>query len=380
MKILIASDFYKPTINGVVTSMINLKSGLERLGHEVRVLTLSSRTESYMEDGVYYVASLDVSKIYPGCRFTIGHAGNKAFDIMEWKPDIIHTQNEFSTFFIAKQIARKLKIPVVHTYHTVYGDYVHYFFRSKKMGRKTVVHCTKNLGKSVTCIVAPTHKIANLLEEYGVVCPVHIFPTGISVEKFYAKVEDEEIIRIKNYLSIPENHTVLLSVSRIGKEKNIDELITYMKKLKERKITLVIVGDGPERKNLIKLVEKYGLIDIVKFTGMVSPKTIPTYYQMADLFVSASTSEAQGLTYIEALAAGTPILCKQDECLEGVLEEKNNGYAFANEDEFFEKLELYLQSNEKEQLCINAKNTATKFSKETFVNNLAGLYQVYCNK
>lgn len=382
MKILIVSDFYKPTINGVVASIINLKSGLELLGHEVRVLTLSPTKKSYYdeEEKVYYIGSLNAEKIYPEARLSMRSFGKEKKDILEWGPDIIHTQNEFSTFYIEKQIFKKTNIPNVHTYHTVYSDYTHYFFKNKKVGVTAAVACTKLLGRKVNCIIAPTNKIHTILSGYRVKCPVHTIPSGISLEKFLRKVSDEKISELKKKLNIPEEHMVLLSISRIGKEKNVDELIRCMKTLQGRQITLVIVGDGPEKKKIEKMVEKLGLSDTVVFAGMVSPKKVPMYYQMADLFVSASTSEAQGLTYIEALATGTPILCRKDDCLKGVLDEGNNGYLYRSEKEFIQKLDFYIQDEDKERMQKNAKQTVEKYSKESFVKSLENLYEMYIRK
>lgn len=381
MKVLIVSDLYKPTINGVVTSIVNLKSGLEAQGHDVRVLTLALGKKSYYEDGVYYIGSIDAGKIYPDARFTFKNTKKEEDEIINWNPDVIHTQNEFSTFFIARRIAKRMKsIPRIHTYHTVYSDYTHYFFKTKKLGVTAVIACTKLLGRSVSCIIAPTQKIYNILNTYKVACPVHIIPSGIFLEKFYREVQEDELIEMKNNLDISEKDLVLLSVSRLGREKNIDELVCYMTKLKGKNVKLIVVGDGPERKRLNRLAEKLQLTDIVKFTGMVSPKKVSVYYHLADLFVSASTSEAQGLTYIEALATGTPILCRNDECLEGVLEEGKNGYSFTNEREFFEKLKIYLNEEGKEQMSLNAIQTTAKYSKECFVESILNLYELYEKK
>ncbi|MFI3238404.1 MAG: glycosyltransferase family 4 protein [Lachnospiraceae bacterium] len=377
MKILIASDWYEPVINGVVTSIINLKSGLEELGHEVRVLTLSMSSESYREGDVYYIGSLDAQRVYPGARIKLKLTQNEVKDIIAWKPDVIHTQNEFSTFFIARKIAKRLSIPMIHTYHTMYEDYTHYFFKTKTVGRKAVVVCSKLLGKNVSCIIAPTYKINRIVKSYHVECPIHTVPTGISLKKFQAKTGIEQMHAIKEALGIPSDHLVLVSVSRLGKEKRMDELIRYMNKLKGRNISLVIVGDGPQKKYLGKLIQQLQLSSQVKLTGMIAPDQIPTYYQLGDLFVSASTSEAQGLTYIEALASATPLLCRKDDCLEGVLEEGVNGYSFETEEEFIQKLEKYMMQNDREQMSLNAENSSAKFSRETFAGSLEELYTLY---
>lgn len=380
MKILIVSDFYKPTVNGVVTSILNLKSGLEVLGHEVRILTLSTRSESYVDGDVYYIRSTDASRIYPDARFTLKSTKNEIADILSWKPDIVHSQNEFSTFFIGRKIVKHLSIPNIHTYHTVYGDYTHYFFRSKKLGLRAVDVCTKLLGKSVTCIISPTEKIHGLLEHYQVACPVHTIPSGIELDKFFHKVDSTTIKDLKTRLHIPEEHTVLLSVSRLSKEKNMGELINYMQYLTNSPISLVIVGDGPEKDKLQKLITRLHLDDRVILTGMVPPNEVPAYYQMADLFTSASTSEAQGLTYIEALASGTPLLCKEDDCLVGVLDECKNGYIFRSKDEFLEKLDIFLNKSSYDDMKMCAQTTVEKFSIANFAKNVNEIYKLYYNQ
>lgn len=378
MKILIASDCYKPSINGIVTSILNLKSGLEELGHEVRVLTLSNSTKSFKEDEVYYIGSFDIGRMYPGImRVQITNSRRELSDIEKWKPDIIHTQSEFCTFFMAKKIAKDLSIPIIHTYHTVYEDYTHYFSTSRRLGKKTVKTLTNYYGGNVNGMVAPTQKINKILDDYGVPCPIHIVPTGISMEKFQQRCTDEEVLNLKNSLNIPLDETILLSVSRLGKEKNISQLIEYMSKIKDKKITFVIVGDGPDKEKLAHLVEKLKLSDKVKLTGSIPHDRIPMYYQMSDLFASASTSETQGLTYIEALATGTPILARKDTCLDGVLDEFKNGYSFENEEEFLSKLNLFLEHKGSKALANNAKNTAEKFTKENFAKSLVNLYQIY---
>ena len=120
MKILITSDWYLPAVNGVVTSVKNLRRELEARGHEVRVLTLSQNRHSCRKDGVTCLGSVAAGLIYPGARLRTALAGKWVREIVEWGPDVVHSQCEFSTFFLARRIAEELDIPLVHTYHTVY--------------------------------------------------------------------------------------------------------------------------------------------------------------------------------------------------------------------------------------------------------------------
>ena len=98
MKILITTDWYAPTVNGVVTSVLSLRRELLAQGHDVRVLTLSQTPHSRCEDGVTYIGAVSAGMIYPGARLRMAPGRELLTDLVEWKPDVIHSQCEFSTF------------------------------------------------------------------------------------------------------------------------------------------------------------------------------------------------------------------------------------------------------------------------------------------
>ncbi len=375
MKILIACDCYSPTVNGVVTSVLNLKNALLKKGHQVKILTLSNTLKTHTSEDVHKIGSITIGKLYPGARLRTSIAKKSISAIAEWNPDIIHTQSEFSIFDIAKKLSKRCSAPIVHTYHTAYENYTHYFFPNKNIGKAIAKRITTRITKKADVVVAPTSKISRLLEKYNTPCPIHIAPTGIALERFSKILSNKSILDLKERLGIPQNDFVLLSLSRIGKEKNIEELLHCINMLKHKNISLIVAGDGPKKNELEILAYDLGIDGKVFFTGMVSPKDVPLYYKTADLFVSASTSETQGLTYIEALASGTPLLCKQDDCLAGVLNEGENGYSFLNVEDFVLKINVFMHKKNILQFKENAINTAKKFSRENFAENLLSVYK-----
>ena len=360
MKILLTTDWYKPVVNGVVTSVINLKNELERRGHEVRVLTLSRTFASYEEEGVYYIKSLNLEKIYPNARAVLPHAEPLIQELIWWRPEVVHSQCEFMTFSYAAKIARKCNCPLIHTYHTVYEDYIHYLpggFSQYKAGaklEKKAVACFSRmvLGKTSQVIV-PTQKVENILKKYGVEEPVAVMPTGIELGRFKERISREEIDRKKKELGIPLENKVLISVGRLAKEKNLEELLEYFSKLiKEgagKNLTFLIAGDGPDRENLGTLAKKLQITDQVIFTGMIAPEEVGRYYKLGDVFVCASSSETQGITYIEALACGLPALCRKDECLDQVVTDGYNGFQYENYEYFKMHLNYILEDEERRQ-------------------------------
>ena len=374
MKILIATECYSPVINGVVTSVVNLHQELINLGHEVRILTLSGKLRSFEEDGVTYIGSLGIGKVYPGARVALTTENIYLKALIEWEPDIIHSQSEFSTFQMARHIAKKLHTPIVHTYHTIYEDYTHYFSPNKKWGKAMAARFTKSILKHTEGVIAPTDKVRCLLEGYGVNQNIHVVPTGINLGLCVKEVENSKKQKLKDTIGIPNNHRVLISVGRLAKEKNLEEIILFLSTLQTNNLTLLIVGDGPYRSYLEKYVSELGLKDEVKFTGMVLPEEISAFYQLGDVFVSASNSETQGLTYLEAMANGIPALCRKDACLEKVIVDEVNGWQYSSYKEFVTGLESLLKN--REYISQNARlDVISNYSSTVFVKKVEKIYQ-----
>lgn len=376
MKILLTSDWYTPAVNGVVTSVRNLKCGLEARGHEVRIITLSRTRHSYEKDGVIYVGSVKANVVYPGARLRITFGKKWMNRMRRWKPDIVHSNCEFCTFPLAQRISQELQIPLIHTYHTVYENYTHYFSPSKAWGRKMVTAFTRKVAQKTDALIAPTEKVKVLLQGYGISNPLYVLPTGIDQQKFFMEHKELERIRIRKQLGILPEQVVLISVGRMAKEKNCDELIRMMVHFRREDIRLLFVGDGPYRHKMQKLAEKLDVDRQIIFTGMISPKQISRYYQAGDLFVSASASETQGLTYIEALMSGLPMLCRRDDSLCGVIQENVNGWQYDSETEYIQKVRHFIEHPEqKKVLTRNALQIGESFSVPVFAYHAEQIYQ-----
>lgn len=377
MKILITSDWYAPAVNGVVTSVKNLRQELERRGHEVRVLTLSQTTRSWEEGGVTYLGSVPAGLVYPGARLRTPVVRKWVRELIAWGPDVVHSQCEFSTFFLARRIAEALGIPLVHTYHTVYEDYTHYFSPSVRFGKKAVAVFSRWVAAHTDCLIAPTGKVRLLLQSYGVDKPVFVVPSGIDLRRFGGEPDPWRMAVLRASLDIPQDRTILVSVGRLAEEKNLDELLRLRSALGGCAVTLLLVGDGPDRPRLECLAAELGLAapDVV-FAGMVPPEQVADWYQLGDLFVSASTSETQGLTYVEALAAGVPALCRADPCLTEVIRDGENGWQYRDGADFRRKLDLFLsQPHHRRRLARGARRSAEAFSAEGFAEQVESIYR-----
>ncbi len=374
LKILITTDWYKSAMNGVATSVRNLESGLKQLGHDVKILTLSETRYSYENDNTTYIGSVNAERIYPSARVKIPLKSRLIQNLIDWKPDIIHSQCEFSTFSLARKISEVTDAPIVHTYHTIYEDYTHYFSPSIRLGKKAVKLFTRHISRYTDCIISPTEKVRNILKKYNCKVPIEVIPTGLDLDAIVSDKDDAERKAFRKSIGIPEDKRVILYAGRIAEEKNLDELIDFLGKNKPENAVFLVVGDGPYREQTEQKIKDSGLWDITIMTGKINYSQMKDYYCVGDIFVSASQSETQGLTYIEALANGLALLCKKDECLYEVLEEGVNGYFYTDEREFSDALNRLMTDDISALKKKAAEIAKFKFSKETFAEKIERVY------
>ena len=379
MKILITSDLFTVKTNGVVTSLRNLWEEMTKKGHDVKILTLSEGRHSHKDEtgNVYFICSMPIG-IYPDLRMPIKYRHRLIKEIIEWKPDVIHSQCEFFSYQFALHISKRTGAPIVHTYHTMYEDYAQYITKNRKISKYVIGKFSKQrLGKAER-VIAPTHKVEKLLEGYDVEPPISVVPSGISLDQHKIRLDPEERLQMRRSLGIEDDCVLLLNLGRLGNEKNIEELVGLYSKATRHydKIRFMIVGDGPARENLESLSKELGLEKKIIFTGRVDPSEVQKYYQLGDVFVSASTSETQGLTYIEAAANGLPLLCRQDICLDDVIEQGENGYAYESEEEFLAYIDDIVNNSEwREHAAKRSEEIANSFDKSIFGDAVEEIYK-----
>ena len=382
MRIGIFSDTYIPQINGVSTSIEMLRKGLEKKGHKVYIVTVNPNNLKYIkEDNVLRIPGIPIGIF--DYRLTSIYPARAIKTIKSWNLDIIHSQTEFGIGTFARIIAKQYNIPLVHTYHTMYEDYIHYITKGyfKRTGKKIVEHLTLfYCDTTATELIVPTKKTYDLFKEkYKVKRNVYIVPTGIEVEKYSKKYDDETMDKLKESIGIKKDVINLLFVGRLGLEKSVDFLINNQKQIvkKHPNCNLIIIGDGPERENLEKLVKKNDLEKNIFFTGKVPLCDIGMYYHLGNIFVTASKTETQGLTVLEALAASLPVVAIKDESFIDPIKNDYNGYLFEDDEDYVNYIDSLLSNKEKlDKLSTNAYESSHNYSSTTFASNALSVYKM----
>lgn len=383
MRIGIFTDTYPPYINGVSTSIVMLQHALEKLGHEVFIVTVNPENMKYQFDNdnkIIRIPGVPIG-IYD-YRLTGIYPLRAIETIKKWNLDIIHSHTEFGIGTFARIMAKQLDIPLVHTYHTMYEDYVHYITKGyfQRSSKKIVEYLTKfYCDKTATELIVPTKKTYDLFKQkYKYDRNVHIVPTGIEVERFYSEqFKEKEINDLRKKLGIRSNEDVILFVGRLGEEKNVNTLIEAHVSITRTNpnTKLLIVGTGPDLDNFKELARKYGVTKDVIFAGRVPWEEVPKYYQVATLFATASKTETQGLTVIEAMAASLPVVAYDDEAFRDVVIDGLNGHLFQTKKGYKDAVRDILDHPDTyEQMCRQARITADQHSSKYFAEQVLDVY------
>ena len=374
MNIGLFTDTYFPQLSGVATSIQTLKNAIEKNGHSVFIFTTTDPHlgKGTIEPNVFRVSSVPFVS-FTDRRIAFRGLFQATKIAKEVKLDIVHTQTEFSMGMIGKYVAHSLGIPAIHTYHTMYEDYLHYVLNGHLLKPYHVKQFTKAYLHNMDGVVAPSERVKETLTRYGVTIPMRIIPTGVDL----TAINENPRRDVRKELGIDSNEKVILTLSRVAAEKKIDQILDVLPTVLEIEpnVKFVIAGDGPDVQPLKDQVARLSLEDYVIFAGSVEHSDVGNYYRMADLFVSASDTETQGLTYIEALAAGTKCVVYSTDYTEHVFDNKELGSTFTTKNEMTNEIIDYLKAN---QFTI-PKNLKEKklidVSADTFAHKIEDFYQ-----
>lgn len=381
MNIGLFSDTFYPEVNGVATSVTSLFNLLKKRGHNVYVITTTNEKHVVFKDNVIGIPGLELKQLY-GYRLAFIY-NSKAYKLLKsLSLDVIHINTEFGVGQFGFTIARKLEIPVVYTYHTMYEDYTYYITKGyfDRFSKWTIREFARGCMVRATEIISPSEKTEIYLRSIGIEKMVNIVPTGFDFSRF-ENVDKEEVKKIRETYKLDQYDKVLLCLGRLAKEKSFDLIIEGYKKYLETyhdlKTILIFVGAGPSENDLIELVKKYKMEDNVMFLGKVNLEKVPLYYASSDLFLNASISETQGLTFMESMAARIPILCRFDNNLVNVITNKVTGFFFEDTNDFKDKLHEVLALNKEEMSKVveSAYGSISIFSEATFYNNIMEVYK-----
>ncbi len=374
MKIVIFTDSYRPYRSGVVESIDLFTRDLRILGHQVNIFA-PSYPKCVKDSRIFRFASLP-APTNPDFAIAIPISIKLRPAIKKIMPDIIHVQSPFILGRLGAKYARSLDVPLVFTFHTLYDLYTHYIPFAQSFTRDITRKYYRDFCNNCDLVITPTVSIAEYLRKNGITAEIQIIPTGIDIESFALKGQ-QNYIHHKH--GLPRDTRVLLCVGRLGQEKNLPFLIHVFARIHGRypDTRLVLVGGGPEEENLKEMAFSLGVGDKIIFTGTLDRIEVAKYYLSSYLFVFASTTETQGLVIGEAKAAGVPSIAVNAYGVGDMIINGQDGFLTDNSfDDFQDKLELLLSDiSLRNQMGETAQKNSFNLSSTISANKLVVCYE-----
>jgi glycosyltransferase involved in cell wall biosynthesis len=347
--------------------------GLARLGHQVTVFTAAQSPGKFTYPKEITVHCLPI-------LFRIGNAPllPNLFNIDG--PDLIHIHHPF--IFGAEMIriiSRLRNIPYLLTHHNDLKDngvkgkiFDLYSFFSTPLVFNGAVKCA---------VVSLDHATHSKYRNYIIKNPAKFveIPNGVDTEIFSPDVDGKKI-RIEN--GIRDDAIVLLFIGVLDLAhhyRRVDLLINSLKKLNDKSVHLIIVGDGREANNYRELVDNLGLTSLVHFLKKVPHNELPPVYAAADIFILPSViQEAFPLVVLEAMACGKPVIVSNLPGVRSMIDDGENGYLVqpGNLQDLVNKIKLLLASPDKRRefgACGRSK-VNKQYTWEVIVPQLEKLY------
>jgi 1,2-diacylglycerol 3-alpha-glucosyltransferase len=381
MKIGFFTETYIPVKSGVVTSIIAFKQELESKNHKVYVFTpkhnhFKDKEKNIIRFNGLKILNTDFSLTFPIISPKLRICKNL---------DVIHANHPVNTGLTALYVARFYKKPLIFTAHSNYEDYNIYLNLFPKLSKKLIRTYIKSFLEFFDYIVVPSKRMYNHFLRMKLSKPIVLIPTGINLKEFnlkkYIKISSALRNKILSDFRINKRNfkktKILLYAGRLAKEKNLLLLLKLIKRINYNDVVLVIVGQGPEKDFLEDEIAKNNLQHKIKiYPAAQDYKALIPYYKAADVFITPSKQEAQGLTILEAMASGTPVVCFKNFGTSDFMIDGFNGLVAKNDSDFIRKTESLIKDDRlRKRIMLNGSKTVKKYSIEECAKKLLRVYE-----
>jgi glycosyltransferase involved in cell wall biosynthesis len=393
MNIALFSDNFYPELSGIGDMLLALADGLAAAGHRVAVCApkypATAFKRSHVPSGEYnFKHPVEVFR-YSSIGFPTGTGQGRLVlpSILYWrhiekfKPDIIHSQLFFGMGIEALQIARKLKLPLLGTNHTVISEFKHYAPLHSEAIANALSRFVIWYYNQCNYVTAPANSLLKSMEAEGLTRPHTAVPNPIDTDLF-SPVTSQKKAKFKKELGFGNN--TICYAGRLAPEKRVDECIQALPQVRALvpDAELILAGHGTERGKLEQLARSVGVAEHVKFLGTLDKPGLAKMYAASDVFATMSTSENQPLTLLQAYAMGLPAVGARANGLiehiplsSGRLVEPHDVSGFAHTISAILKTKSVY-----EQLHGGALAFAKQFATATVVKEWVTLYNTVCTK
>jgi len=353
----------------------SLRQNLEKLGSEVFIVAPEFPHYQDKENNILRVPSYFLPN-RPESPIAKPIASKFYKTVENYELDIIHSFTVYTIGTFGLNCSKKFHKPIVFTFDTLYTEHTKNFRPlykpfAKMWYQKQLI----SMANSCQLTLVPTPSTRSLAEEFGVITPIEILPSGVSVNDYTSITP--AALRAK--FSIPEGQSVLLYVGRLDEESNVRFLLRAFHEiyLRRENTHLLIIGRGAQEDLFQKIASKQPFGDNVTFAGFMPKGELNKIYGACDIFVFPSTTATQAIAIIEAMAAGIPVVAINRLAPSNIIRDDEDGYLTPlNEKVFADKI-LYLLENDKIRNNFGrvARAHAAKFSGDHSAKRLNDIYK-----
>lgn len=299
------SDSYLPRISGVVRSIESFVAELRHQGHHASIFAPAYKGYTDSDPHVVRFPSLRAPGV-PDFPLAIPLARRFVADLRALRLSVVHTHSPFLMGAAGRYAARRLRLPLVFTHHTMYSEYVHYVpLVSQRLSREAVIRYTARYCNRCALVIAPSQAVRSWLLSQGVTAPIAVLPTaGVDM----GRLSRLDPLWVRARYGLPVDSPLVITVGRLAREKRFDILLeAFAAAARGERAHLLVVGGGPQAADLRQMARRMGIGDRVTFTGPLEHDRVLDCYAASDVFAFASPTETQGLVVVEAMATGLPV-------------------------------------------------------------------------
>jgi 1,2-diacylglycerol 3-alpha-glucosyltransferase len=360
-------------LGGVTRAIETVRSSLEALGHSVLIVA-PRMTGATPQAGVLRVPAVP-APTYPDFALPLPIGPRLTRSLSAFDLDVFHAQHPFLLGGTARRLARVLGRPLAFTYHTLYDKYAHYVPLPRAVVARHALAWSTRFANQADVVLAPSQTLADRIKSQGVERPIEVVPTGVDLGCFRAGDRG----RARAALGLADDGPLLVYVGRLDREKNLGFLLeAFAAVLRSRPdATLVLVGRGTREADLRATAERLGVAHRVRFVGGVAPAEVVTFYQAADVFVFASTTETQGLAVLEAMAVGRPVVAVRASGIEEAVVDGVSGLLTPEDPAAFASAvaEVLDDAGLAAKLAAGGRDVARRFAAPVLAARLVGIYR-----
>lgn len=316
-------DSYKPYISGITNYVDINKRYLEMAGHDVFVFTFGDL--EYEDEEPRVIRSHGVPLADTG--FYLSTRYSRAAKQLLQTMDIVHVHHPFLSGRLALKYCRPLNIPIIFTNHTRYDLYAQSRLPllPDEVSNGLLQAYMPAFCKEMDLVISPSHGMEKILRQYGVETKVEVVPNGVDLMPFYTA---KSLPRTR--FGFKDCDILLVYAGRIAPEKNLEFLLQAFAGVSQviPNIYLLIIGGGQKDhvEKIMSIPKNLNIQDRVLFTGIIPYNELPPYFAMCDIFVTASVTETFGMSTVEAMGAGLPVVGVQSPGTSDIIKDGETGY------------------------------------------------------